>query len=109
MADYFCHPLWIPDVSGNPSPHDPALGLTAGLARGLDAWAEEFEAILRLDDPASSAFPSPEAEAAFCRTGEELARQVASELGPAWRVTYRDTRTGTHRDVLPTVGGPGTA
>ncbi|WP_328720930.1 hypothetical protein OHT52_16410 [Streptomyces sp. NBC_00247] len=106
MADYGCHPLWIPDVPDNVSPHDPAFGLTAGLARKLEAWSDEFEAILVMDDPASSAFPSVEAEVAFCRTGEELARQVAAELGAAWRVTYLDVCTGSHRDVLPAAGPP---
>ncbi|MGW0858570.1 hypothetical protein [Streptomyces sp. NPDC002690] len=106
MADYECHALWIPDAFDNVSPRDPLFGLTARLAERLEAWSAEFDAILVQDDPASSAFPSPEAEAAFWRTGEELARQASAELGPAWRVTYEDRRTRTHRDVLPADGPP---
>ncbi|MCX5195525.1 hypothetical protein OOK31_16700 [Streptomyces sp. NBC_00249] len=99
LADYECHPLWPGENVGDLSPHDPDLGLTPDLAARLDAWAAEFDAILCRDDPASSAFPTPEAELAFARTGEKLAVRLARELGPGWRVRYFDPRTGADRSV----------
>ncbi|MFI9719712.1 hypothetical protein ACIHFE_08655 [Streptomyces sp. NPDC052396] len=101
MADYDCHPLWVPDFPEyNVSPDDPRLSLSPELAQRLDRWALEYDGILVRDDPASSAFPSEEAERAFIATGKALARQLARERGPAWRVTYFD-ETRAHRDITP--------
>lgn len=100
MADYGCHPLWLTDELDNVSPEDPRLGLTSGLAKRLAEWAEEFDGILCLDDPASSGFPSSEAEASFAQAGEALARQVAQELGSSWKVTYFDLRIEADQDIL---------
>ncbi|MGK5630321.1 hypothetical protein [Streptomyces sp. URMC 123] len=101
LADYACHPLWVTDPGpDNVAPDDPALGLSADLARRLNDWAAEYDAILCWDDPASSAFPSEEAKLAFARTGEALAHRLARELGPAWTVRYFDLRSGADRDIL---------
>ncbi|MEW2132711.1 hypothetical protein [Streptomyces sp. NPDC005435] len=99
LADYFCHPLWLPGESDNVSPADPRLGLSAGLAERLTAWAAEFDGILCGEDPASTAFESPQAERRFGETGEALAHAVARELGAGWSVTYFDIRTGADREI----------
>ncbi|MEV6955683.1 hypothetical protein [Streptomyces sp. NPDC051183] len=93
LADYRSHPLWLTGADvGDIAPDDPVLGLTPELAGELGRWAEAYDATLDQDDPAESGFPTEEAEAAFVRTGEALARRVAAELGPAWKVTYFDER-----------------
>ncbi|MGW4890789.1 hypothetical protein ACWEQL_00755 [Kitasatospora sp. NPDC004240] len=103
MADYDCHPLWFTaaEEAGDVSPEDPRLGLSAGLAADLTAWAGEFDAILVRDDPASSAFTSEEAERRFDTRGRRLAGRVASELGPTWQVLWFEGRTGTVREIPP--------
>jgi hypothetical protein len=99
MPDYNSNPLWIYggppsfDVD-NPAPED--LGLSTDLARELDAWAEEFDAILVRDDPARSAFSSPDAEAVFVARGRALARRVWEEIGDRYAVVeYLDTVSGS--------------
>ncbi|MCZ7458903.1 hypothetical protein [Streptomyces sp. WMMC940] len=99
MADYGCHPLWLTRENDNVSPTDPQLGLTPILAERLSEWAQEFDRILCLDDPASSGFPSPEAEANFAESGERLARKLAQELGPSWKVGYFDLRIDADREI----------
>lgn len=99
LADYGCYPLWLPDEYDNIPPDDPRLGLSPDLVKGLNEWAAEYDSILHWDDPASSTFPSEEAENAFAETGETLARRLAQELGPGWRVRYHDGRTGTDREI----------
>ncbi|MBP0456676.1 hypothetical protein [Streptomyces montanisoli] len=76
----------------NVSPEDPRLGLTPDLARRLRKWDAEYQGTYREDDPGSSGFPSPEVDEEFWRVGEGLVRRMAQELGPGWRVTYRDHR-----------------
>ena len=85
MADYFSWPLWRlgeGDV-------DPAtLPISAVLQDRLKAWADAYNAILNQDDPASSRFPSPEAERAWDEQGLALWRDLQHELGGDYTVTY---------------------
>ncbi|QNP66531.1 hypothetical protein [Streptomyces genisteinicus] len=99
MADYGCFPLWLPDEIDNIAPEDTRLGLTTDLVKRLTAWAAEFDAILQWDDPASSDFPSPQAEDEFAETGADISRAVAKELGQDWAVTYFDLRSGREQVV----------
>lgn len=48
-----------------------------------------------------SGFSTEEAENEFAQTGETLARRLAAELGPTWRVTYFDRRIGADREITP--------
>ncbi|MGW6821597.1 hypothetical protein [Streptomyces sp. NPDC055005] len=100
LADYECHPLWLTgDRAGDVAPDSPDMGLTPSLAEKLDAWAGRFDATLVMDDPRLSGFPTEEAEHAFAQDGETLARQLAVELGPGWRVVYNDPRIGADVEV----------
>lgn len=90
LADYDCWPTWAGDdlhLEHNLDPHD--LGLPPDLADALVTWSDEFDATLVRDDPASSAFPSPEAETAWNTRGRALASQVAHAL-PGSAVRYHD-------------------
>ncbi|GEM48192.1 hypothetical protein [Deinococcus cellulosilyticus] len=90
MTDYHCWPLWIstPQDYFNVEPQD--LNLPPELSQALIDWATDFDDILNMDDPASSAFPSPEAEEAFVVLGMELARQVKALLSERYEVMYFD-------------------
>ncbi|TRV71558.1 hypothetical protein FKN01_31585 [Streptomyces sp. 130] len=100
MGDYGCHALWLTGSdAGDVSPGDARLGLSAGLAERLAAWADQYDATLDRDDPIMSGFPSREAEERFARAGELMAQDLARELGSAWRVTYYDTRSEAKRDI----------
>lgn len=95
MADYGCHPLWWdtehPEWSacgGQMGDIDPvSLGVTAGLAVEIRAWAEKFDAMLNWEDPASTSI-SPTVEAAFDAEGRELTKRLAQELGARASVRY---------------------
>lgn len=87
MPDYFCYPLWDVDDPGN---IDPAtLPLSDALRARLNTWAETFDRILDIDDPASSpGFASDAAEREFDDDGRRLWHDVAAELGPGYSVSY---------------------
>lgn len=95
MPDYECWPLWgmAPDEAGNIDPASLPLGpeTVAHLAR----WAEAYDAALDRDDPARSAFPSPEAQAAFEAEGLALWHDLQTELGEDYEVHYFSEATGT--------------
>ncbi len=86
MPDYFSFPLWDTDAPDNVDP--AALPLSDATRARLAAWAAEFDAILNMDDPAASDFPSPEAERAFDQEGFQLWRQVSQELDGQYAVSY---------------------
>lgn len=81
MADYQCFPLWkaSPGEVGNIDPG--SLPISSNLKARLLQWARDFDATLKLDDPASSGFQSEAAKIEFQRVGKELGRQLQSELG----------------------------
>lgn len=82
MADYQCFPLWRVN-EGDFSDYniDPdGLPISPGLKSSLLAWAEQFDAILNWDDPASSTFPSKEAEMTWRSMKEVLVQQLNEEL-----------------------------
>ncbi|MGV9294169.1 hypothetical protein [Amycolatopsis sp. NPDC003676] len=93
MAEWSADPLWVfdpyaHDVTTPVDPASPELGLSAELARDLSAWQDEWDAMMNHDDPASSAFPSAEAERSFDERGWELARRVRREVPAEWDVSY---------------------
>jgi hypothetical protein len=94
MADYHCWPLWWD--AGPVGNIDPAtLGLSPALVDALKAWAATHDATLRDQDPARSGFATPEAEAAFEREGQHLARRLAEEMKGRAVVRYwRDQPSG---------------
>jgi len=101
MADYECHPLWLTGADvGDISPADPRLNLSAELTHRIATWAEQFDESLNYEDPIKSGFSTNEAEEEFAETGEEIAHDLARELGPTWRVLYHDIRADTVREIL---------
>ena len=93
MAEWSADPVWFFDAHTRPvtTPVDPAspeLGLSANLARDLTVWQADWDATLKHSDPASSAFPSKEAERRFDERGWELARRVRREVPAEWDVSY---------------------
>ncbi|WP_370463638.1 hypothetical protein [Pantoea sp. B9002] len=88
MADYGCYPLWgtTPDDFGDISPED--LSISSNLKDSLYSWAKRYDAILNMDDPASSGFKDKEEEEKFIKDGYELARNLQDELGNQYEVIY---------------------
>ena len=98
MPDYQSYPTWQPgaDVYNV----DPGkLPISKDLADELNAWGDEYDATLVLDDPASSGFPGAAAENAFGERGAQLARRLAVELDGRYRVEYHDIRTGRRETI----------
>lgn len=88
MADYGCFPLWswdYPEFNVDPC----SLPLSNGLIADLCQWQDRYDAILNWDDPASSGFPTPEAETAFRTDGARLARRLQTELGSGFQVRFQ--------------------
>lgn len=88
MPDYGCFPLWTAD--DNPDPAD--MSLSANTVSRLYKWAEEFDARLNWDDPASTPKPTEEESKAFEREGVELWKRLREELGAEYNVTYHSKR-----------------
>jgi len=98
MPDYQCYPTWQPgadDYNVDPG----KLPISKELADDLNAWADDFDATLVLDDPASSGFPDEAAENAFAERGARLARRLATELSGRYRVEYHNIRTGQRETI----------
>lgn len=89
MADYQCYPLWgvALDDLGDISPDE--LPISAELKISLNEWADRFDAILNLDDPASSSFNSAEEEELFINEGYKLAQRLRNELGAEYEIIYK--------------------
>lgn len=88
MADYDCFPLWswdCPDYNLDPA----SLPLSAGLIADLYRWQDRYDATLNRDDPASSGFPTLEAETDFRTDGLRLARRLQTELGSDFQVWFQ--------------------
>ncbi|WP_301668569.1 hypothetical protein [Neisseria basseii] len=88
MADYFCYPLWHDDGI-NMGDIDPAsLPISNELKMKLYHWAELYDNILNMADPASSVFNSKEEEKYFIQMGAELFSQLKVELGDSYEIRY---------------------
>ena len=98
MPDYQSYPTWQP--AADEYNVDPGtLPISKDLADDLNAWADDYDATLVHDDPASSGFPDAPSENAFAERGAELARRLALELAGRYRVEYHDIRTGKHETI----------
>ncbi|TBX37470.1 hypothetical protein [Rahnella] len=88
MADYQCHPLWniSTEDHGDISPEE--FPISSELKYRLREWAERYDAILNIDDPASSGFESKEEEKQFIDDGHKLARLLQEELGDSYNIIY---------------------
>lgn len=99
MPDYYCWPLWDMDSVGNLDPNQ--LPITPELRVRLQRWAEAYDATLNLAEPQTSVFASEDAERAyrerFAAEGEAIWRELRAQLGPSYRVYYRDETTGDLR------------
>lgn len=89
MADYGCYPLWgtTPDNFGDIAPD--LLPISIDLQESLQKWATRFEAILNIDDPASSGFKSKLEEDTFINDGHLLAQRLRDELGSEYEIIYQ--------------------
>lgn len=88
MAEYFCHPLWHDDGinMGDIDPND--LPISEKLKKQIYHWAEWYNNILNLDNPAISSFDSIDEEQAFLTMGEEIFLQLKVELGNTYDIRY---------------------
>ncbi|MGC6389064.1 hypothetical protein ACMV8I_15600 [Ewingella sp. S1.OA.A_B6] len=88
MADYQCHPLWGTTLEdfGDLSPEE--LPISLELKNSLGEWAKRYDALLNMDDPASSGFKSEEEAKLFIDDGYKLAERLQIELGSAYKITY---------------------
>ncbi|WP_261935201.1 hypothetical protein [Sphingomonas bisphenolicum] len=88
MADYECAPLWRDEAGhvGEVRPED--LGISDLLYDDLWQWAAVYDATLRVDDPAASAFNSAAEEQAFHEQGRHLTERLRRELAGRGQVRY---------------------
>jgi hypothetical protein len=94
MAEYESFPLWRTNSDGTANIDPASLPISSELAQALLDWADSYERTLNRDDPLASGFPDTAAEEAFYAQGEQLARQLATELGAQYTVEYFDGRSG---------------
>ena len=87
MADYQCHPLWEvdPGVYGDISPD--SLPLPTSLREELNAWAQQYDSTLDINDPSNAGFESQKAADSFIATGYSLLTRLRQELGSDYQVT----------------------
>lgn len=80
MADYGCFPLWeaSPGEVGNVDPR--SLPISDQLKERLYNWAESYDAILNMADPASSGFKNKDEEKMFVNDGMIIFRDLSEEL-----------------------------
>jgi hypothetical protein len=64
------------------------LSLSDDLLQAITAWDRQYQRLLNQDDPASSDFPSPQAEVEFNAAGLALARRLRAELPAEILVEY---------------------
>jgi hypothetical protein len=95
MADYDCHPLWALDdgLYGDIPPAD--MGLSAALARDLDAWAEAYTSALDSDNPSVSRW-SDEQHRTHAAAARPLAVRLARER-PDLEIYVLDGESGVVR------------
>jgi hypothetical protein len=98
MPDYQSYPTWQPGA-GEYNVDPETLPISQELAGELNAWADDYDATLVADDPASSGFPDVASETAFAERGDRLARRLAAELAGRYRVEYHDVRTGRRETI----------
>lgn len=84
--DYEYSPLWHESGDGLGDLNPFNLTMSVDLAQALMRWAHVYDATLKMDDPASSGFDSPEEEDIFYQEVVVLARRLQEELGDNYRV-----------------------
>jgi hypothetical protein len=95
MTDYFSWPLWhvgdgqAGDIDLNTLP------ISEGLIKRLSDWQDTYDAILNMDDPASSGFNSPEEEMLFEQEGKRLLKDLQEELGENYEVIWGNPDLGS--------------
>lgn len=89
MPDYDCYPLWHhnSDEVGVINPAD--LDLPEQLVNDLLAWADVYDATVKISNPIASGFANAEDEKKFIEQGKELARQLQTAL-PDREIFYFD-------------------
>jgi hypothetical protein len=64
--------------------------ISQNLKDRFEAWADWFDSILKMDDPASSKWPSEEDKASFVAQGYSLWNDRQQELGQEFVMFYKD-------------------
>lgn len=77
--EFSCWPLWDADTGENVSHYH--VDISFDLAERIEIWDDRFQAVYRDEDPASSAFPSPEEEQSYVEEGRAIAREL-TEVWP---------------------------
>src|SRR6478672_3670111 len=88
MADYYCYPLWgmeDPDL-GDIDPR--SLPLQQETILRLDHWADVYDNILNIDDPASAGFQTEAEREDWIQEGVLLWKRLQQELGPEYKVYF---------------------
>lgn len=89
MADYGCYPLWHVDSDEFGDIAPSSLPISESLQNALMDWANIFDSILDMDDPASSGFKNDQEEKDFIQKGYELSLCLKHELGNTYEVIYK--------------------
>lgn len=77
--EWGCYPLW--DEETGESVETASLGLPVELTERIDAWDQEFQAILDQNYPPDSKFPTEAAEQAYLAEGRAIAAELKNLLG----------------------------
>jgi hypothetical protein len=96
MADYICYPLWEMDPSDSYEIDPRSLPLRQETILRLDHWADIYDGILNMDDPASSGFKTEKDEEDWIQEGVLLWKLLQQELGTDYQVYYYLERTATN-------------
>ncbi|WP_158846700.1 hypothetical protein [Saccharothrix deserti] len=84
--EWECFPFWVRTadevIADNCSAERlvAEFGAPADVAKAIDAWDDEFQAVYNPDDPMGSGFPDEATTAAWHERGERLAGRLASAL-----------------------------
>lgn len=88
MTDYFCYPLWGMDYPDMGDIDPGSLPLQRETILRLERWADVYNSILNVEDPASTDFKTEAEEADWIQEGILLWKILQQELGPEYRVYF---------------------
>lgn len=87
-ADYALTVLWGVHPEELGPFHPDELPLTEDLRAAIMRWAEVYDNTLDPDHPEDAGFKTSAEAKAFDEEGLRLWKELQSQLGPDWRVTY---------------------
>ena len=104
-AEWAVFPLWVKYDVAEPRDNVPPPSLRDfgvsddGLIAAIQEWDQEYQAVYRPDDPASSGFDDEGRTAAWLARGLELARELGRQLPARISLTYH--QLGQRVDIAP--------